>query len=235
MQKEIRTVINACTSTAGKKALTVKAALKPTPMPLRAFELVGLDLVTLTKSCTGKRYLIVAQDYYTQWPEIQAVEQKTTRNVAKFVSDFVSRYGCPLEIVTDRGKEFLGPVNEMLTRCRVIHRTTSAYRPQANGLVEQMNRYIVRSLSAALEGRDLDTWEEGLTDFLASYRGFRHASTGYSPHELVMRRPMRLPWKFHALPRHVLPNTLTQQRWNSIWCVCWQVWPRCRARPKNRC
>lgn len=109
--------------------------------------------------------------------------------------------------MTDRGTEFLGAVNEYLKRGRIIHRTTSAYRPQANGLVESMNKHLVRALRAAMDGHDLTTWEAGLTDFLTNYRGFRHSSTGRSPHELIMGQPMRLPWRFHALPRHVLPDS----------------------------
>lgn len=69
-----------------------------------------------------------------------------------------------------------------------------------------MNRYTGRSLAASLDGRSLGCWEEGLVDFLSSYRGYRHASTGRSSYELVMGRLMRLPWKFQALLRHVLPD-----------------------------
>lgn len=129
MQEDIWAVVNACPCTAGKRAITVRASLKPTPMPLRAFELVGLDLVTLTRLQGGNWYLVVVQDYYTKWPKIQATVQKTAKNVAKFLAEFISRFGCPLEIITNRGKEFLGPVNELLTRGRIVHRTTSAYRP----------------------------------------------------------------------------------------------------------
>lgn len=93
-------------------------------------------------------------------------------------------------MITDRGMEFLGEVNQCLVRGRVVHRTTSAYRPQANGLVESMNKHLVRALRAALEGHDLASWEGGLLDFVTSCRGFRHASTGKSPHKLVMGRPM---------------------------------------------
>lgn len=101
-----------------------------------------------------------------------ANSQKTAQNVARFIKEFISRFGCPREIVTDRGTEFLGEVNQCLTRGGIVHRTTSAYRPQTNGLVESTNKHLVRALRATMDGHDFASWEEGLLDFLTSYRGF---------------------------------------------------------------
>lgn len=80
-----------------------------------------------------------------------------------------SCFGCPLELVFDQGREFLGEVNDLLTRGRVIHRTTSAYRAQANGMIEHLNGALGRALIATLEQEDRRTWERGLFDFLTSY------------------------------------------------------------------
>lgn len=88
--------------------------------------------------------------------------------------------------MTDRGTEFLGAVNEYLKRGRIIYRTTSVYRFQANGLVESMNKYLVRVLRVVMDGYDLTTWEAGLTDFFINYRGFRYFFTGRSSYELIM-------------------------------------------------
>lgn len=111
-----------------------------------------------------------------------------------------------MEIISDQGREFLGEVNAILTKGRVIHRTTSAYRAQANGMIEHLNGALGRALVATLEKEDKRTWERGLSDFLIGYGGLRHASTGRSPHELLTARPMRLPWKFCAMPRPMIPD-----------------------------
>lgn len=144
--------------------------LKPTHLPLQAFDLVAIDLMTLTKSYEGNRYLIAAQDYFSKWPEVKAVPQKTAKAVADFSEEYIfSRWGCPLKIVSDQGlgREFLGEVNQVLLRGQVIHRTTSAYRAQANGMIEHLNGVMGRALLASLGKGDAHTWKRGLPDFLA--------------------------------------------------------------------
>lgn len=59
MQEDVADLVNACTCTAAKQRATFVEPLKPTPIPLGPFELVAIDLMTLTKSCEGNRYLIV--------------------------------------------------------------------------------------------------------------------------------------------------------------------------------
>lgn len=99
-------------------------------------------------------------------------------------------------------------MNQVLRRGRVIQRTTSAYRAQANGMIEHLNGVMGRPVVASLEHGDERTWERGLTDFLAGYRGLRHASTKKSPYQMLFAKPMRLPWRFQAMPRGPIPDNL---------------------------
>lgn len=64
MNEDVQWVINNCTCGANKPKITIVAPLKPTPMPLGPFELVAIDLMTLTRSKEGNRYIITAQDYF---------------------------------------------------------------------------------------------------------------------------------------------------------------------------
>lgn len=205
--RDVKKVIHHCPCAANKRKVTAVRPLQPTLIPLGPFDLVAVDLMTLTMSYQGNRYLITAQDYFSKWPEAKAVPHKSAQAVAVFIDEYIfSRFGCPIEIVTDQGREFLGEVNLLLTHGLVIHRTTSAYRAQTNGLVEHLNGVLGRSLAATLEKGDLRTWEKGLRDFLVGYRGLKHASTGKSPHQILMFRPMRLPWKYNAMPRPAIPD-----------------------------
>lgn len=172
MYDDVKRVIHNCPCAANKRKITVVRPPRPTPIPLGPLDLIALDLMTLTRSYQGNRYLITAQDYFSKWPEVKAVPQKTAQAVAEFIEEHIfARFGYRIEIVTDQGREFLGQVNQTLTKGLVIHRTTSAYRAQANGLVEHLNGVLGRSLAATLEQGDLHTWERGLRDFLTGYRG----------------------------------------------------------------
>lgn len=209
MQCEVRKMVLECSCAASKQRITVVATLKPTPIPLKAFDLVAIDLMSLPKSHQGNCYIVAAQDYFSKWPEAKAVPKKTAQAVAEFLEEYVfARWGCPLEVISDQGREFLGEVNQLLQRGRVIHRITSAYRAQANGMIEHLNGVMGRALEASLEQGDIRTWERGLNDFLAGYRGLWHASTRKNPYQLLFAKPMRLAWKFQAMPRTPTPDDL---------------------------
>ena len=57
------------------------------------------------------RYIIVATDYFTKWMEARATRKADARSTAKFLYEqVISRYGCPLELISDRGAHFLNEV-----------------------------------------------------------------------------------------------------------------------------
>ena len=61
----------------------------------------------------GKRYIILAVDFFTKYPEAIAVEDADAQTVAKFLyTDIICRHRVPKEITSDRGTEFL---NELIT------------------------------------------------------------------------------------------------------------------------
>lgn len=75
----MKRLVLGCHCQANKRKLTVVAPLKPTPLPAAPFDLVAIDLMTLTRSYSGNRYLIVAQDYSSKWPEAKAVPHKMAK------------------------------------------------------------------------------------------------------------------------------------------------------------
>lgn len=104
MHKDVKRVINVYPCTTNKQRITVVGPLLPTPIMVGTFHVVAVDLMTRTRSYEGNRYLIVAQDYFTKWPEAKAVPEKTAKAVAEFLEEFIfARFGCPVELVTDQG------------------------------------------------------------------------------------------------------------------------------------
>ncbi|OAE27364.1 hypothetical protein AXG93_1609s1000 [Marchantia polymorpha subsp. ruderalis] len=68
--------------------------------------------------------------------------------VAKFLFEsIITRYGCLLELVSDRGTHFLNKVIEDLTLYfQIKHRKTTPYNPKANGLTEKPNGLLCKIL-----------------------------------------------------------------------------------------
>ena len=69
---------------------------------------------------------------------------------------------------------------------------TSAYHPQANGLVEGHNWTIKNSLVKIL-GDNHEMWPHIIEGILFAYRVSRHSSTKYSPFMMLYNRETVLP------------------------------------------
>ncbi|KZR95539.1 Uncharacterized protein APZ42_010697, partial [Daphnia magna] len=66
---------------------------------------------------------------------------------------------------------------KVLQALETNHRTTTAYRPQANGLVERLNHTLADMLSMYVSS-DHKNWDESLPFVTFAYNTSRHESTG---------------------------------------------------------
>ena len=75
----------------------------PWPIAQRGIDLVG-PMLTGTG---GHKFFVVAVDYFTRWPEAEALATITTRSIRNFFwKSVIYRYGIPHAFVTDNGKQF---------------------------------------------------------------------------------------------------------------------------------
>ena len=107
-------------------------------LPFEPFQKWGLDFVGPIKPTamfTGNKYILVATDYATKWVEAVALRDNSAKSVAKFLyKNIMTRFGCPVELISDQGGHFLNHVIEFLTKTHMImHKKSSTYHPQANG------------------------------------------------------------------------------------------------------
>jgi len=98
----------------------------------------GIDLVgPLKETKSGYKYVAVATEYLTKWPEVKALRDKSAKSVHEFLMEIVYRFGACDMIIHDQGKEFnnslLGSLMEELNIKRAM---TSAYHSQSNGYVK---------------------------------------------------------------------------------------------------
>ena len=55
----------------------------------------------------GHRFIVVAMNYLTKFAEVRALKTSVKNEVARFVYErIVTRFGIPLEIVSDNGPQF---------------------------------------------------------------------------------------------------------------------------------
>ncbi|GFR58986.1 Pol polyprotein [Elysia marginata] len=93
-------------------------------------------------------------DRTTRWPEAIPLNNTSTTDCARaLIRHWISRFGVPLDLTSDRGSQFTSTLwNEISQQLGVqIHRTT-AYHPQSNGLIERFHRTLKVALKARLQG-----------------------------------------------------------------------------------
>ncbi|MCO5555203.1 hypothetical protein L7F22_008746 [Adiantum nelumboides] len=120
-------------------------------MGARAFVKWGIDFVgpnALRPYHTHVQYIIVATDYLTKWVEAKAKIKNDAKTTVQFLYEYIFIiYDLPIEIVSDKGTNFINEVIEfLLDEFMVIHKKLTPYHPQANGQVESTNKILVSML-----------------------------------------------------------------------------------------
>lgn len=143
---------------------------------------------------TGNRYVLVMADYFSKWPEAIAVPNQEAETIARvFIRELVCRFGAPLELHTDQGRNFEAVLMAEVLRILQVRKTrTTALHPQSDGMVERLNRTLLRYLASFVD-RDQRDWDDWVSLFLLSYRSEVHETTGYSPAVMLMAWDLRLP------------------------------------------
>lgn len=157
------------------------------------FEHVHIDIVGPLPTCNGFSYLLTCIDRATRWPEAIPMADITAASVADaFLFNWVARFGCPLRLTTDQGRQFESALFHRLSQvlgCQRIH--TTAYHPQSNGVVERWHR----SLKTALTANHSESWVTALPAVLLGLRSMVNES-GTTPAQLIFGTELRLPGDF---------------------------------------
>lgn len=161
---------------------------------LRPFQKIAIDLAgPLPETAQGHKYLVVMVDYLTKWIEaMPAKDDKATTVASIFLTEIVSRYGSPLEVVSDNGKSFLATFVNEVERWGIKSLKVAPYNPKANGLVERVIQTVKGALSRTT-GHAPHLWDHHLGTVLLAYRNAKQGSTKYTPYYLVFGREALLP------------------------------------------
>ncbi|XP_037801970.1 uncharacterized protein LOC119596715 [Penaeus monodon] len=100
----------------------------------------------------GHRYLFTVVDRSTRWPEaIPIFNASSASCAAALLSGWISRFGIPVHITSDRGTSFTSQLWTSLGQLldTSIHHTT-AYNPEAKGIVERFHRTLMSRCSNSM-------------------------------------------------------------------------------------
>jgi transposase InsO family protein len=177
----------------GKTGVHCKTAVEQIPLPRRRFSHVHVDLVgPLPVATCGARYLLTVIDRTSRWPEAVPLSTITAERCADaFVEGWVTRFGVPETVTTDRGTQFTSATWACLARTLGFkHVMTSSYHPQANGMVERLHRQIKEALKARGCGT---AWAEHIPWVMLGLRAAPKDESGLSAARLVYGEELVLP------------------------------------------
>ena len=170
---------------------------QPLPLADRPGVRVHADLFGPIKaSGTGKHYLLVITDAWSKYAEVAALQNKDAETVGNAIFDvWICRYGCPEQLVTDRGTDFSSQVGEVLyKRLGIKHSLTAAFHPQCNSAAESFNREIIKYMTCMLEEETTLDWEKYLPAMRISYNTATHKTLMTSPFWLTFMHEPNLPF-----------------------------------------
>jgi hypothetical protein len=145
----------------------------------------------------GYRYLFVAIDKFTKWPEATPVVNITQGAAFAFLKSIVYRFGVPSRIITDNGTQFTSRIFQEY--CEGIGTQlcfASVAHPRSNGQVERANAEILRGLKTCTYDclrKHGANWVSELPSVLWGNQTTPRRATGETPFFLVYRAEACLP------------------------------------------
>ncbi|XP_051162403.1 uncharacterized protein K02A2.6-like [Leptopilina boulardi] len=166
-------------------------------LPSRRFEHVHIDIVIMPMS-ERCGYCLTCVDRFSRWPEAIPMEDQEAETVArKFYTHWVARFGTPLRITSDQGRQFESHLFRELNQLTgASHYRTTAYHPAANGMVERFHRQLKAAITLPSEickCHQHSRWTEILPTVLLGIRAAWKDDLQSTAAEMVYGQTLRLP------------------------------------------
>ncbi len=131
---------------------------------------------------------------FTNWVEAQPLTTIEAIEVCQaFFKLVISRHGCPLKVLTDKGKQFVSKLfNKICHQYNIEHLESSAYHHETNGKSERFIQFLEKSLSTIIEP-DQSNWDKLVDYVLFLYRSTLNRMLADTPFYLIYGRDAILP------------------------------------------
>ena len=121
----------------------------------------------LLKAPLGKKFLLVATDYFTKWIEAEPLSRIQDVETKNFVwENIITRFGIPRAIISDNDAQFnSGLFREYCSGFGIHNYYSTPTYPECNGQVEVSNKTVLVGIKKRLE-RAKGRWTEELLNVL---------------------------------------------------------------------
>lgn len=154
--------------------------------PKIPFEMVHVDHIgPLEMTRTGNKYVFGICDAFTKFLKLYPSKTTNTKEVNKFLKNYIYTYSRPKILVSDRGSCFTSDsFKKMTTDHGITHVLTATACPKANGQIERYNRTLVPLLSKLVE-ESKQQWDTVLSEAEFFMNNTMNRSIGNIPSVLL--------------------------------------------------
>jgi len=178
------------------------------PVPARRFAHLHVDLAGPLPLSSGFSYLFTIVDRTTRWPEALPLSSVAAADcAAALLQGWIQWFGIPSTVTSDRGPQFTSQLWAALCKLlSITHVQTTAYHPQANGLVERLHRRLKDALRARSAAAD---WYSHLPWVMMGIRTAWREDSIFYPAENVFGSQLVLLGQFLSAPELPSPSFLS--------------------------
>ena len=146
-----------------------------------------------TTRTSKSKFALVVIDMATRWLEIIPLRAITSESICNALLSIFTTFGFPSIVLSDNGPQFISTItsafHKMLQMTQIF---ATRYHPQSNGCCERANQTIKLMIEKVCLDKAKD-WDIYLPMLLFAYRNSVHASTGFSPFQLMFGRNAKSP------------------------------------------
>jgi Integrase core domain. len=144
------------------------------------------------KSTAGNRFLLVIVDVTSRLLCAYPIKAASSAPIIQSLLKHFQKAGFPALLVADNARAFTSrQIKQFCRRHRIQLRSTTPYRPTANGLAERAVRTIKEQLRAFATQfpQHVSNWDNHVPRILAAYNSTPHRNTGIAPQVLHKASP----------------------------------------------
>ena len=184
MGSQIAAQVDKCSTCLAKQRSTnVRGSVHvPVNVQMLPGEKLSIDLVgPMPTSMDNKKYILTMQDNFSRYVNATPIQNKEAATVAEaLMKTWIGPFGCPIQIHSDQGREFVNSLwTELCSRLEIRKTTTPPYNPNSNS-VERWHRTLNAILRTHLDRED-PGWPRVLPMAVLAYNTKVNSTTGVTP------------------------------------------------------
>ena len=153
-----------------------------------------IDLVTMSRSVAGNRYLLTVEDGFSRYVCCYPLPNKEAQTIARILAyEHFPRYGLTKQVHSDQGLEFVNQIWAGVCKLlQINHTLTPPYNPSSN-IVERAHRTLGTIWRSQTDQDFLAHWDQLAQLSCFAYNSAVHSAIGFAPYKVFFGRDPIIP------------------------------------------